>query len=327
MLAAWVVAAWVVAVPAAASEISAAPLAAPRLVFTGEPATAGDVARLREIDPARFTGALRLAGLDDPGAPIRVAVLPESSEVARRTPDWIAGFANGGQSAIVLFPARAGHYPYDSLEELLQHEVAHVFIDRAAGGAPVPRWLHEGIAMTAGDRWGLADQSRFAFDVAIGGEVPLASLDRRFRGTEVRRAYAVAGGFVQYLLRSHGPEVTGDILAGLAAGEGIGEAFAEATGESLATAEERFWKRQTFWSRWLPLLTSSTVVWSGIALLALVAYRRRKQRAAELMERWEDEEAPAPPPPRWSPHRQLGDSDAPNGEDEPETPQRREWLH
>jgi hypothetical protein len=262
------------------------------LVFQGEPATEGDVRRLEAIEPARFAGAMRLAGLDEPGPPIRVVVASERSRLARHVPRWVAGYASGADGPVVVFPARAGTYPWDSLEELLQHEVAHVLIDRAAGGRPVPRWLHEGIAMTAGDAWGLEDRGRFALDVARGGEVPLARLDRLFRGNDaaVRRAYAVAGGFVNHLLRRHGPGVTGEILAGIAAGRTAEDAFAAATGEPLYAAEERFWRRQTLWHRWLPLLTSSTALWLGVTLLALWAFRRRRRRDAELMARWERED-------------------------------------
>lgn len=235
---------------------------------------------------------MRLAGLDEPGPPIRVVVASERSRLARQVPPWVAGYASGADGPVVVFPSRAGTYPWDSLEELLQHEVAHVLIDRAAGGRPVPRWLHEGVAMTAGDAWGLEDRGRFAIDVARGGEVPLARLDLLFRGNDaaVRRAYAVAGGFVNHLLRRHGPQVTGEILAGIAEGRTAEEAFAAATGESLAAAEARFWRRQTFWHRWLPLLTSSTALWLGVTLLALWAFRRRRRRDAELMARWERED-------------------------------------
>ncbi len=268
---------------------------APRLVYQGDPDTQDSIRRLEAIDPVRLAGAMRLTGLDTPGRPIRVVVASERSDLARRAPPWVAGYASGTDGPIVVFPARAGAYPYDSLEELLQHEVAHVLVNRAAGGRPVPRWLHEGIAMTAGDRWGLEDRGRFALDVARGGAVPLARVDRLFRGSssEVRRAYAVSGGFVNHLLRRHGPRVTGDLLAGLAAGRPLEDAFAAATGEPLAAAEERFWRRQTFWHRWVPLLGSSTVLWIGVTLLALLAFRRRRRRDAELMARWEDEDAAA----------------------------------
>lgn len=315
---------------------------APRLVFEAEPGAEGERRQLEQMAPERLEGALALTGLEDGGGPIRVRVVPESSPLARTTPRWIAGFASGTSGPVVLFPARAGHYPYDSLEELLQHEVAHVLINRAAAGRPVPRWLHEGIAMTAGERWGLEDRSRFALEVARGGRVELASLDRLFGGSsgDVRRAYAVAGGFVNQLLRDHGPAVTGALLAGLGQGLSMEEAFHRATGESLHEAQARFWKRQTLWHRWLPLITSSTVLWIGVTLLALMAIRRRRQRDDELEERWEEEDrartaatvpAAQPPGSRWSdsggPTRWSGtaadEADAGTGEDEP----RREWIH
>jgi hypothetical protein len=264
----------------------------PELSFEAGEGMGAAARRLEAMDRQRLTGAVRLSGLSDPGPPIRVLLVPEDAPLARQTPSWVAGFASGPWNPVVLFPARPARYPYDSLEDLLQHEVAHVLIDRAAAGRPVPRWLHEGIAMTAGDRWGLEDSGRFAFEVARRGRVPLTSLDRYFHGptSDVARAYAIAGGFVNFLLRRHGPEVTGEILAGLAAGRSVDAAFQRATGESLGDAEEAFWRRETFWFRWVPLLTSSTVLWIGVTALALMAIVRRRQRDAELRRRWEEEE-------------------------------------
>jgi hypothetical protein len=200
---------------------------------------------------------------------------------------------------VVLFPARAGGYPYDSLEELLQHEVAHVLVERAARGRPVPRWLHEGIAMTAGGAWGLEDRTRFGLAVARQGEVPLAELPEQFAGggAAAARAYAVSGGFVGFLLRRHGPAVTGAILARVGRDLPFDAAFREATGESLAAAEAAFWRRQTLWHRWVPFVTSSTALWIGVTLLALWAIRRRRERDARLAERWAREEAWAEPRP------------------------------
>jgi hypothetical protein len=280
---------------AAAAAASADDPRLPELVFAAEPGTEAAARRLEAMDRSRLAGAVRLSGLRDPGPPIRVQLVSERSELARQTPSWVTGFATGPWNPVVLFPARPARYPYDSLEDLLQHEVAHVLVDRAAAGHPVPRWLHEGIAMTAGDRWGLEDSGRFAFEVARRGRVPLADLDRWFHGptSSVARAYSVAGGFVNFLLRRHGPQVTGDVLAGLATGRTVADAFEQATGESLAAAEDAFWRRETFWFRWVPLLTSSTVLWIGVTALALAAIVRRRQRDAELRQRWEDEEEAA----------------------------------
>lgn len=272
------------AVPAGAQRL-------PDLEITGPTAATADVRRLQAMNPERLAGAAALAGLADPGPPIRVLVVPEGTPLAEQTPSWVAGFATGAEGAVVVFPARAGAYPYDSLEELLQHEVAHVLVDRAAAGRPVPRWLHEGIAMTAGERWGLGDNWRFAVDLTRAGEVRIADLDRLFANPgSVPRAYAVSGSFVNFLLRRHGRGVSAALLAEIAAGRGFDDAFTNVTGETLAAAEEAFWRRQTLWFRWLPLLTSSTVLWIGVTLLALLAFARRRRRDAELAERWAEEE-------------------------------------
>jgi hypothetical protein len=276
---------------------AAAPLWAeiPWLEIEGPPALAGAAARLRELEPREIADALRLAGIDEPGVPIRVILAPEGTELARSAPPWVSGWAWPESGTIVLLPQRSPSYPADSLEDLLRHEVAHVLIGRAAGGRPVPRWFHEGVALVAGDSWGLDDRSRLAVTVLRRRRIDLAELERRFAGNsgQVQEAYAIAGGLVQDLLQRHGAGVTGEILAGLAEGLPFEAAFERAAGEPLTVAEAAFWDEQTSWSSWLPLLSSPFIGWGLILLLAAWARRRKQQRAAALHRRWEEEERAA----------------------------------
>lgn len=248
--------------------------------------------RLAALDPERLWTAVELAGLDDPGPPIRVVLAAEDSPEARAVHGWVAGYARGATGPIILFPDRTPTYPDESLEELLHHEVAHVLIARAARGNPVPRWFNEGTAMAAGGAWGVEDASRFVLASLRGGPVRLADADRLFAGggAAAARAYAVSGAFVRDLRHRHGPDVTGEILRRVGRGVAFEVAFRQATGEPLAAAEERFWRRRTFWQRWLPFLTSSFALWLAVTLLALWAFLRRRRRDAELAERWAEEE-------------------------------------
>jgi hypothetical protein len=61
--------------------------------------------RLESIDPQRFTDIAQLLGLTDVGPAIRVALVPESSDLARGVSPWIAGFTTG--ESAVIFPARS----------------------------------------------------------------------------------------------------------------------------------------------------------------------------------------------------------------------------
>jgi hypothetical protein len=265
----------------------------PELIVEAPPALQGTAARIRGLDPQHLEDASRLAGLFRAGPPVRVILAPEGSPLAKQVPPWVSGFADPAAGVVVLLPARAPSFPDSSLEDLLRHEVAHVLIGKAAGGRPLPRWFQEGLAMIAGQTWGLEERSRLTLALLADRRISLTELDSRFAGDErtVQRAYTVAGAFVRDLVQSRGARVPGEILAGVAEGLPFEEAFQRAAGMSLAEAETSFWDRQTFWYRWVPLLTSSVFLWILITLLALWAIRHRRARDAAQHRIWDEEEA------------------------------------
>lgn len=282
-----------------ASGTSAQPAGAPRvpeLDIVASPELQGVAARIAQVETARLTGVMRLVGASYSSAPIRVVLAPETSDIGRETPRWIAGFADSRTDTIVLFPARAPSYPYDSLDELLQHEVAHILIARAAPGADIPRWFHEGLAMAAERVWRLEDHRRLAM-LALGSHPPIAALDAEFEGGADRaaRAYSFAGAFMRDLLTRHGAAFPAGVLERLAAGEPFDNAFVATTGVTLGEAERLFW-RYRWWSQLLPLVTSTAAIWLAIVVLAMYAMRSRARRRAALRRKWEEEEADTTPP-------------------------------
>lgn len=264
----------------------------PELLIEGPAELRAAQESVARISPDRFRAVMRLVGLEDPGPPIHVLVVPEGSPGAVDVPPWVAGYADTGSDLIVLLPERTPSYPDASFEALVVHEVAHVLIDRAAGPVSLPRWFHEGVATAAGS-WGVGDRTRVALALLLQGDRSLAQLERDFSSGEqatVERAYAMAAAFVRDLQSREGEGAVARILA---AGENPGDfetAFAQGTGSSLALAERAFWRRHERWYRWIPLLASSTVLWAGIVLLAFWARGRRAARAARIQERWEAED-------------------------------------
>ncbi len=275
---------------------------APRLVFQAPAELRGAAASLADLGSAVLEPALQRTGLEEPGPPILVLLAPESSPAARSAPPWVSGYANGTSGVVVLMPARTSRYPDGGLVPLLQHEVAHVLIARAAQGGEVPRWFDEGLAMASSREWAFGDRARVALAVLTDARLPLARIDAAFAGGtgEVGSAYALARDLVRELLARHGQDAGARILARVARGERFKEAFLQATGESLAAFETSYWSERTLWDRWVPILTSSALLWGGISLLALLAFQRRRARDLVILGRWEEEErerlaAVAPP--------------------------------
>jgi hypothetical protein len=263
-----------------------------QLIVEAPPGLAERAAAIIDDDPRAWASLGRLVGLADPGPPVRVVLAPEGSELAAGAPPWVAGYAWPALGTVVLLPERTPTYPAGSFREVLRHELAHVLIARASAGRELPRWFHEGLAMVAAGTWGLEDRTRLTLALLRGEPVPLARLDALFGGGrgEVTRAYALAGSFVSELLARHGPDTAAEILSGVRRGRSFADAFAAATGTSLAAAEEAFARRRSFWNRWLPILSSSAALWAGVTVLALWAIGRRRARDAAVRRRWEEEE-------------------------------------
>ncbi len=267
---------------------------APRLIVEASPGWEPMAKRLRAVGPAELADAMRLLGLTEPGPPIRVIVAPEGSGPATLVEPWITAYSLSAQGLVVVIPERVGADTGSSLEYALRHEVAHVLISRAAGGRPLPRWIHEGLAMVLGGSWGGGGRSQLATLATMADRpVLLADLEKLFLGgpSEVNRAYAIATAFMRDLLDHHGPGGVPKTLAGVARGLSFEEAFREATGGALAQAESDFWSRQAFWYRWVPVFTSSITLWLLITLLALWALRRPVKDAARRRS-WGEAEEP-----------------------------------
>lgn len=249
-------------------------------------------ARLRRPDEGQLRAIVELAGLSDPGAPIRVLVADGHSDAAQSTAAWVAGVAHGPSGTIVLFPERSPRYPHDSLNDVLYHEVAHILIHRAARGRPIPRWFNEGLATIAERAWTAEDRRQLAWALAVGRRLPMAEVDAAFQADyrNVAQAYAVSSAFVRDVLARHGADVPADILATVATGASFEDAFERATGESLGDAEEVFYARVGTWERWIPLVTSPFVLWTGTTFLALLAIWRARVRRGERRRRWDAED-------------------------------------
>src|SRR5947208_8941725 len=89
----------------------------PRLDFEAPPRFAPTASRLQAAVPAQLGSLMRLTGLGDPGAPIRVVLAPEGSPEAGLAPRWVVGYALGDQGLIVLLPERVPSYPDSSLDD------------------------------------------------------------------------------------------------------------------------------------------------------------------------------------------------------------------
>ncbi|MGV8041224.1 MAG: peptidase MA family metallohydrolase [Thermoanaerobaculaceae bacterium] len=290
---------------ALAFSFGATAAAHPALEIEAPPGLEAAAARVRAATPD-LAPVLELLGEPPAPARVRVVLAEESSELAARVPSWVAAYALPSLDTIVVFPARTPTYPDRNLPTLLAHELAHLLVFRASGGAPLPRWFEEGVATVAAREWGLEDGARFAAAVIGPGPESLAEVERAFTldPGRVARSYALSAALVRYLLRLGGPDAVAVLLAQVRRGSTFEEAFLRTAGRPLDRFEADFFGEEVLWRTWVPFLSSTAALWMLITGLALVAIWRRRQRDAEMRARWAEEEVPPEPvPPENDPRR------------------------
>jgi hypothetical protein len=207
---------------------------------------------------------------------------------------WIVGVASGRRD-IVIFPERIGSYPYDSLESVVWHEVVHLALSARAGDRPLPRWFHEGVAMSVEKGWGVTSQLQLL--LAAGGSSGLADLERLFNSgaqPETATAYLLAAALVSDLRQRHGAAVPGAIVERVARGAGFSEAFELETGDTPDESVVRAWQVYRRWANWLAVATRPPSLWIGILLLAVVAYLAALRKRWRRRQQWDREEVSAP---------------------------------
>jgi hypothetical protein len=253
------------------------------------PALAVAAERVRAVDLSTLGASLARAGLELP-PDIAVTLIPDNDARASGVPDWIAGLAIGDRD-IVIFPERILSYPYDSLESVVRHEVTHLALNIEAGGQPLPRWFHEGVAVSVDAGWDAAAQARLLF--AMLGRPDIAALSRLFARdsqSETTQAYLLSAALVHDVRERHGPESPGAVAARVARGVPFARAFQEETGVSPDAAAADAWAGYRRWTAWVPAVTSTSAAWTLILALAFLAFVAQRRRRARRRRQWDEED-------------------------------------
>ncbi len=282
-------------------------IATEHFVFTfrrqAEPAArrlAGDAESIRrrlcdDLEVSCFEGPVRVHiaasaeefALSQPGVRERVA---EGGKREDYHIDWAAGIAYTRRNLILL---RIDHTALLSLEETFVHEVSHFALRHGINHNFVPRWFLEGVAiLQAGEP--ILNRLRTASEASLTGSlIPIRDLTFSFpqHPARIRLAYAQSALFLRWLLRHEDDRAHVRVIGRVAAGERFNEAFPKVFGASpMALWED--WRDDTREAAsWIPVLTSSALLWVLLTLIFLAAYARRRHASRARLRRWEEEEA------------------------------------
>lgn len=258
-----------------------------------------EVARFRRALPAAWAALEADLGVDvDDSLRVRVARTPEEMEaLAPRglgVPEYAVGVAYPHLGVIILCLDAPGSWEPPNLDEVFVHELSHVALRRAVGGAELPRWFVEGMAIHHAEERSLERFQTLWYAHLQDEVLPLHMIDGRFppRVHEVSLAYAESADVVTFLRREeHGTTKMHRLIREISEGNSFEEALLEAYSMSPQTLEREWLRGLEERMSSVPMVLGGGTFWVLAALLLVVAWRRRRQQARTKLAAMEREEA------------------------------------
>lgn len=206
---------------------------------------------------------------------IRVVALPlELGRVAPDAPPLEAGGAVMANESLVIVSGD-GSPGREGLERSLRHQLAHLALVEATGGAEVPAWFEEGFAIQFAREDRVARLQSIELAVLTGAPPSLASLGES--AAPDQRAFAADFARFAALEPERVPALLSGLRGGLPFDRALESAFGERAGSIDRSWREDLSRRYAFF----PVALLGLFMWLAVAVIGRLRRRRAVAAAGE----------------------------------------------
>ena len=249
----------------------------------------GDMVESFAADAAVLVDDLRIRTGDVDCRPITITLVRSMSDAGEleppwRLPTWAAGAAQSATRRIVVGVSAEGRV--QDRRRTLHHELAHVMIHSAAGGADLPRWLDEGLARVLAGEHGIDDLRVLAQARLADRFLPLAALEKGFPdgSADAGLAYAQAGRAVS-LMQDHEDAIP-RLLHLVRDGSPVDDALRQATGRATWQWDLDVRRSVSMWAALAATGVETDAAMAGcgvvVAIFGVKARRRQRRRMLDM---------------------------------------------
>ncbi len=139
----------------------------------------------------------------------------DERKLSVRLPEWGGGGAVGRD--LIVIPIDRSPLPDMDLPRVTVHELTHITLERAYGRLHVPRWFHEGVAMTFSGQLSFDEQLSLSRAVFAKKLLPLDSIEmvNRFDAGGAELAYSESHLAVAWMIDRYGLDGIPELLRSL----------------------------------------------------------------------------------------------------------------
>jgi len=223
-----------------------------------------------------------------------------------RLPQWAVGVAYPALNLMVIRSPRLVAGTQENPLKTFIHELSHLILASQFGRHPIPRWLNEGLAMYEAYEWHPSQDLLMARAVLSGQLISLDKLTKAFggEGFEIHQAYFQSYSLVNYLISTYGRQDFHSFVLRLSRGQPFEQALQETFPLSPQSFETKWKRHLRLRFNWIPILTSTAVLWFLIASSLFGIYLIRKRKNRRILRKWSRED-------QWEEKDNESDKDEP----------------
>jgi len=246
---------------------------------------------LLEKDRTRILRQLGFSGPDTlPPTEIRVARTQSEfdSMAGPYFPQWGLAAAERRGSRILIRPGACGA----ELHQTLVHELTHVLLYQTDQGAYLPRWFHEGLAMTFAGEVSFDENIQISRAAFAGNLLSLDEIDNvnTFHSAKALLAYAQSHLAVSFLIQKHGMDVIPEIIAASRQHRNFWKGIEDVLSMNRKEWEKFYQDELRKEYAWIFLVGDFWVFWIFLAagFVAVIIVKKRQNK--RTLEKWKEEE-------------------------------------
>ncbi len=206
-------------------------------------------------------------------------------------PEWGIAFADVENRVLGINVDLVAREPRN-FPVVVRHELSHLLLAQRVGGAPLPTWFMEGLAMMQSGEWDLSDEWTFMTTAGRRDLPYLEELKGPFPRSAGRAAlsYGMSYFAVRKLLGDRPGSLatltafirdSGDFESGFESA--FGQTAYDFAGKLYVEVDRRYKTAGT--------ILNAAPYWAGASLLFVAVYLVKRARSRRKLERWEEEDA------------------------------------
>ena len=221
-----------------------------------------------------------------------IIIADEKEKINHKYWDWSIGITFSNPEKIIIKNPAFAHISLKRFQQVLEHELNHIMINRVDKNKTIPRWFKEGFAMYFSDEISLQQKLEIANHINNKNLFNILDLEtfKNFDKERYTFAYSQSAIYVLYIEDFFGMGTLNKIFLDMQNGNTFQNAFYANTSKTLEEFNELSYPFIKNKLKWYKLITLSNKLFVFFPLLLIIGFLMKSINNKKIEARWKIEE-------------------------------------